>query len=368
MLSSRIPELVDVPPVRRDAPAEGFRRLIGASQPFLDVTQRARLFATTEAPVLVHGETGVGKELLARAIHESGARADGPFVVVNCGGLSGELLASELFGYGDGLLLPAATGATSGNSVLGKIDAARGGTLFLDDVGQMPLELQRFFLRVVEEGEVYPLGAASPHAVDFRLICGADSDLYRETRAGKFRSDLYYRIACATLAMPTLRERSEDLPLLVEAFAQAAAARLGIAPKRFSGEVLEAFGRYDWPGNVRELRNVVDSMVLLMQGEVVDLTVLPVDLKMAVERDGTDSLSFGDGDTSAGLERVERNAIGECLRAHAGNLTRTARELRIARSTLYAKLKKYGLEGNLDSLRFGGAPRRSSFESLQGGS
>ena len=323
----------------------GFGRLVGASEPIQHVVQRARLLSQTDAPVLLHGESGVGKEQLARAIHEEGARRSAPFVAVQCSGISQELLARELFGYVDTPLLGARTDGSTG-----KIEAARGGTLFLKDIGQMPVELQPFLLRVLETAEVYPLGSTVARPVEFRLICSCSSDLLSEVRAGRFRMDLYYRIAWSAVPVPALHERSEDIPLLVEHFAQETTSRLGTGTKRFAPEVLDALTRYCWPGNVRELRNVVESMVLLTPGELVDVTALPDEINIALERESM--LPPANDDSAVGLERVERNAIGECLRAHAGNLTRTARELRIARSTLYAKLKKYGLEGSVGNLRF----------------
>jgi sigma-54 dependent transcriptional regulator, acetoin dehydrogenase operon transcriptional activator AcoR len=318
-----------------------FRSLVGANGTLRDVVERAQRFAASDAPILLHGETGVGKALLARAIHESGSRRDGPFMSVNCAGIGAERLARELFGAVDA--------ADAHGAEVGKLERAKGGTLYLCCLDQLPHELQPVLQRVLETQEVYPVGASSPRAVDFRLICGAEGDLQTQLRDGGLRRDLYYRIAHSSLHVPPLRERMDDLPALVEAFCAEAARSQGTAPKRFDGEVLALLGRYDWPGNVRELRNVVESMLVLCEGDVVQASLAPQELTRPESAlDNLDNLADMDG-----LEAVERRAIEQCLRALGGNLTRTARKLRIARSTLYAKLKKYGLEHHLDTLRVG---------------
>jgi transcriptional regulator with PAS, ATPase and Fis domain len=321
---------------------DSFAHIVGCSEELARAVQTARLLAEVDSPVLLQGETGVGKEVFARALHDGGRCARGPFVAVNCGGLPRDLLASELFGYVDG----AFTGARRGG-MAGKIEAAHGGTLFLDEIGEMPLELQPYLLRVLDGGEVYPLGSNKPRSVCFRLTAASNRDLRTEVTAGRFRSDLFYRVSVTSLLIPALRDRVDDLPALVEHFAAAATAHHQVRRKSFSAAVLSAFARYRWPGNLRELRNVVEAMILLGAGDILGLADLPSELVMALEGAEHDDPAPGAG----GLECLEREAIGTAVRLHRGNLARVARELQIAKSTLYLKMKKYSLEPILEEVR-----------------
>jgi transcriptional regulator with PAS, ATPase and Fis domain len=322
---------------------DGFGRIVGDCARFGEVVERARRLTHVDAPVLLQGETGVGKEVFARAIHESGRHRDAPFVALNCGGLPRDLLASELFGYVDG----AFTGARR-SGMVGKIEAAHGGTLFLDEIAEMPLDLQPYLLRVLEGGEIYPLGSSRPRLVSFRLIAACNRDLRAEVGAGRFREDLYYRLSATSLHIPALRERKEDLPLLVTHFSGQVAAREGIAVKRFRSEVLLTFSRYSWPGNLRELRNVVEIMTLLADGDVVDLAALPPEFPppapVADPR--------GPATVSNGLQGVECDIIGSTLRSHQGNMARAAKDLGISRSTLYLKVRRYNLDSFVSEIRF----------------
>lgn len=322
--------------------SDAFDRLIGTSPALSQVVQRARRLTRVDTPVLLQGETGVGKDVFARALHNSGLHPDGPFVAVNCGGLSRDLLASELFGYVDG----AFTGARRVGMV-GKIEAARGGTLFLDEIAEMPLDLQPYLLRVLEGGEVYRLGSNTPRTVRFRLVTACNSDLRAAVNAGHFRMDLYYRISVTSLHIPALRERSGDLPALIEHFCREAAERHRTRVRPFAPEVHAMFTSYEWPGNVRELRNVVEAMTLLADGEVVGLTELPADLAVS---NGLRPPLPTDG-TFEGLARAERDAIQTAIHMHHGNLSQVAKELRISKSTLYIKMKRYALEGVLTDVR-----------------
>lgn len=324
--------------------ADGFTRIIGRSGGLRQAVHKARLLAQADAPVLLQGETGVGKEVFARAIHDSGRAAHEPFVALNCGALLRDLLASELFGYVEG----AFTGARR-SGMVGKIEAARGGTLFLDEIGEMPLDLQPYLLRVLEGGEVCPLGSNKPRTVRFRLVAACNSDLRSAVRTGRFRMDLFYRVSVTSLLIPALRERAEDIPALVEHFSRGVAERRGELVKDFAPDVLTAFARYSWPGNVRELRNVVEGMALLSEEDVVGLAALPVDLA-APPDEGPLPVT----DTPAahcGLKQVECNAIGAAIRTHSGNLARVAKDLHISKSTLYLKMKKYSLEPMLQEVR-----------------
>ncbi|MEA2697727.1 MAG: sigma-54 dependent transcriptional regulator, acetoin dehydrogenase operon transcriptional [Myxococcales bacterium] len=324
----------------------GFQRLVGGCARFRQVVNRARQLAYVDAPVLLLGETGVGKEIFARALHDGGRCPEAPFVALNCGGLSRELLASELFGYVDG----AFTGARR-TGMVGKVEAARGGTLFLDEIGEMPLDLQPYLLRVLESGEIYPLGSNKPRTVQFRLVAACNRNLRAEVASGRFREDLYYRISATSLQIPALRERKEDLPLLVAHFAAQVTARQGQPAKYFQPEILLALSRYAWPGNLRELRNVVEVMVLLAATETVDLTALPPDFPPQPLDDGGAAKASGLAPTDGGLAEAEREVIDAALHLRRGNLARVAKDLGISRSTLYLKVKKYKLDGIVADVR-----------------
>jgi transcriptional regulator with PAS, ATPase and Fis domain len=332
---------------------DGFGRVVGDCARFGEVVNRARRLTHVDAPVLLQGETGVGKEVFARALHEGGRHGDAPFVALNCGGIPRDLLASELFGYVDG----AFTGA-SRHGMVGKIEAADGGTLLLDEIAEMPLDLQPYLLRVLEGGELYPLGSAKPRLVRFRLIAACNRDLRAEVAAGRFREDLYYRLSATSLHIPALRERKEDLPLLVAHFAHQVAARKGIAVKAFRPEVLMTFSRYSWPGNLRELRNVVEIMALMAEGDVVDLAALPPDFPPPSPGLEPPTIAAG----NSGLQGVERGIIEATIRCHQGNLARAAKDLGISRSTLYLKVKRHGLDTLVTEVRF--AARHSPSSAL----
>jgi sigma-54 dependent transcriptional regulator, acetoin dehydrogenase operon transcriptional activator AcoR len=324
----------------RAEPADHFGAIIGGSALLRQAVHRARMLANLDTAVLLQGETGVGKELFARAIHESGPRKHGPFVAVNCGGLPRDTVASELFGYVEG----AFTGARR-SGMIGKIEAANGGTLFLDEMGEMPLDVQPYFLRVLEGGEVQPLGTHRPRPVEFRLVAASNRDLLAGVGGGRFRSDLFYRISATAVRIPSLRERPEDISTLVDRFCRDVARRHGVPVKRFDGDVLRAFEAYPWPGNVRELRNVVEGLALLTEGDVVGITDLPPNIASTVKRNVESAAS------ETGLEGVERDAIASAIRKHGGNLTHVATRLGISKSTLYLKVKKYSLESVLREVR-----------------
>jgi transcriptional regulator with PAS, ATPase and Fis domain len=324
----------------------GFSALLGRCARFDETIRRARVLTRVDSPILLLGETGVGKELFARAIHAGGRCRDGPFIALNCGGLPRDLMASELFGYADG----AFTGARR-SGCIGKIEAAHGGTLFLDEVSEMPLDLQPYLLRVLEGGEFYPLGSSKSRVVRFRLVAACNRDVRSEVRAGRFRADLFYRISVTSLHVPALRERFEDLPLLVDHFARQMAERHGTSTKTFSPNVLLVFSRYAWPGNLRELRNVVEAMVLGAVGDVVSQDALPPDFPP----------SAGDPPPPErapvrALGDLERDLISSTLELRKGNLTHVAKDLGISRSTLYLKVKRYSLHAVLDKSRVGGRP------------
>lgn len=331
-----------------DAAEKGaFERVVGESTSLLQAVGRAQQLAKSRVPVLLLGETGVGKDVFARCIHESGATRDAPFVALNCGGFSRELLTSELFGYTEGSF----TGARRGG-MIGKIEAANGGTLFLDEIGEMPIDLQPHFLRVLEEGEVYRLGENKPRKVNFRLIAATNRDLRKEIQAGRFRMDLFYRVAVTSINIPSLRERAADIPLLGDYYLQRLSLQHGLEPRSLSPGAVELLRQYGWPGNIREFRNVLESMLLTARGRVLTEADLPMDLvtTLAGSDPAVRDVQGDEGDLTC-LENAEREAILRAIKGCRGNMTAVARELGIAKSTVYVKLKRFGLESYVDDLR-----------------
>lgn len=326
------------------APPDPFAAILGSSPALQQVVERARLLAPARAPILLLGETGVGKELFARALHAAGLDGRGPFIAVNCAGLARDLLASELFGYAEG----AFTGARKGGAE-GKIEAAEGGTLFLDEIGEMPLELQGYLLRALEQHEIYRIGETQPRRVQFRLICATNRELKDEIAANRFRTDLYYRVAVATVRIPPLRERRDDIGLLAEHYLNAFADARGDGPRHFSTRAKTALHDYPWPGNVRELRNVIEAIGLISREPVVEWSALPDELKVSALPRATANKPA----TAGPLFDAETEAIRAALEAEAGNLTRAARRLGIAKSTLYAKLKAHALDRDVELVRRG---------------
>ena len=323
----------------------GFSGIVGGSDALAQAVQKAKLLAKTNVPVLLLGETGVGKENFAQGIHRSGQTVDRPFVALNCGGLSKDLLASELFGHCEGSF----TGARRGGMV-GKVEAANGGTLFLDEIGEMPLELQPHFLRVLESGEIYRIGETAPRKITFKLIAATNRDLRQEIAEGRFRMDLFYRVSVTSIRIPPLRERREDIGPLVAYFIRKFADQYGVDCKQIMPEVVARLESHAWPGNVRELRNVVESMLLTSSAGSLGLDDLPPEIELL--------RICGSGETEmhrpapiGKLEGAELAFIRETLEADRGNLTLVAKHLGIAKSTLYTKLKKYGLDQVVDGVR-----------------
>jgi len=321
-----------------------FGRIVGRDPSLMDAVDRARRVAGSVAPVLLLGESGVGKEVFARSLHEASKVSTGPFVALNCGGLSRDLLTSELFGYADGSF----TGARKGG-MAGKVEAADGGTLFLDEIGEMPLDLQPLFLRVLEEREVCRIGETRARKVDFRLVAATNRDLRREVEVGRFRLDFYYRVSVVGITVPALRERRSDIPELTEHFLTQLAEKHGTPIPRIAPAVLDRLVRHDWPGNIRELRNVIESMILTSSGPELDVHDLPADILSRIE-ERFDSVGVAPGGLTA-IELAERDALLMMIRACRGNLTATARRAGLAKSTVYAKIKKYGLDGALTGSR-----------------
>lgn len=320
----------------------GFDAILGQSAALRAVVDRARRLAESDAPILIEGETGVGKELFARAIHQCSIARAGAFVPVNCGGLPRELIASELFGYADG----AFTGARAKGHA-GKIEAAHGGLLCLDEVAEMPLDLQAFLLRALEDSVVYPIGSNVGRPVQMRLVSMTNRSLAAEVAAGRFRKDLYYRLSALKLNIPPLRDRREDVPMLAEHYCRLSAERLGRPAPTLDRDMIALLCDYWWPGNVRQLRNVIEEMVVTSGRPCLGLEDLPTDLlpgggeipSTATPPVPTTTVSEAPG----GLKSCERIAILSAVRACRGNLTRAARQLGIARSTLYRRLQEHGI-------------------------
>lgn len=306
-----------------------FDNIIGRSDALMSIFRMIEKIANTNSSVLIQGESGVGKELIAKAIHYGSIRADQPFIAINCAALPESLLESELFGYVRG----AFTGAHA--SKTGLFKAADGGTLFLDEISEMPPSLQVKLLRALQEREFIPLGTTKPVTFDARLIAATNRNLEEEIAGHRFREDLYYRLSVFNLTIPALRERREDIPLLVRFFVEKYCRSLNLPAKSVSDEAMQAMINHEWRGNVRELQNAIERSVTLSD-EVIELAHLPQKVREAtpVTRDLTGHILT--------LEELERRYILETLQRVQDDKTQAAVLLGIDLSTLYRKLKKYG--------------------------
>lgn len=309
-----------------------FSHMIGISDGMQDVFEMVRRVAPTEASVLVTGESGTGKELIARAIHQGGPRSKAPFVAINCAAIPANLLESELFGHVRGSF----TGAVRDHA--GKFQQADGGTLFLDEVGEMPIELQPKLLRVLQEMEVEPLGGKA-RSVDVRIIAATNQDVEHAIEEGRFREDLYYRLAVIPIEMPPLRRRAEDIPLLVRHFLE----RFSRAePPDISDEAMACMTAYPWPGNVRELQNAVERLVVLSHGEMIERHHLPD--KLRAQRSSSRSRVVELPAEGYPLEEIEKEAVVQALERCSWNQTKAAVFLQVPRHTLIYRMEKYGIK------------------------
>lgn len=317
-----------------------FEDIIGSTMTLRKTIEKAKNLAISPVPVLIHGETGVGKEMFAKAMHSASKNRNGSLIVLNCGGLSHELIASELFGHAE----DAFTGAAQGGKI-GKIEAADGGTLFLDEIGAMPLEIQTSFLRFLQEGEICRLGENHQRKVNCRIVAATNRDLSHDVKAGLFRKDLYYRISVVSLKIPVLRERKNDIAELARYFTKKIAERDEMKPKNISDEFIATLMKHDWPGNVRELRNIIESAILMCSNNTLTAAHLPEEFQHQTVDDGQITLdNILNEQENLKLDDAERLVIVSTIKATNGNLTKTARRLGIAKSTLYLKLKKYNLD------------------------
>jgi len=312
--------------------------IISRSDRMAEIFQLVGKLADYKTTVLILGESGTGKELIAKALHYNGARQGAPFVAVNCGAIPAQLLESELFGHVRGAFTDAS------HDKAGLFEEADGGTLFLDEIAEMPLPLQVKLLRVLQDEEIRRVGAGSSKKVDVRVISATSRDLAAEAAAGRFREDLYFRLNVFAVALPPLRERIEDVALLVDHFLRKHGARMGRTGVRPSADALQALVRYRWPGNVRELENCIERGLVLCEAGVLDLSCLPETVRRAVgverrESDHRDSLSI-----KSGAVALERDLITRALEQTGGNRTHAARLLEISHRALLYKVKEYGIE------------------------
>ncbi|WP_027184371.1 sigma-54-dependent transcriptional regulator [Desulfovibrio inopinatus] len=313
-----------------------FSGIIGSSRAMRDVLELAATVAPSEATVLITGESGTGKELIAKAVHMASARNAGPLVSVNCAALTETLLESELFGHEKG----AFTGADKRRE--GRFQKAHGGTLFLDEIGEIAPQIQARLLRAIQQGEIQRLGSDDLLRVDVRVLAATNRDLIKEVEAGRFREDLYYRLNVVSIHVPPLRERLDDIPLLVEHFLNVFADKNRKSVRGFTPKAMDMMLKYTWPGNVRELENAVERAVILTQTDRIGENELPLAIMKAYPGESSiPSPMAGDSHT---LEDIEQRAILDTLAACDNNKSEAARRLGITRATLHKKLKRYGVK------------------------
>ena len=331
----------EVEHLRREVRAyKKFGALIGQNSVMWQIYGIIGAVSANKSTVLVTGETGTGKELVARTIHQKGPWADRPFVAINCGAMSETLLDSQLFGHRRG----AFTGAIADHN--GMFQTANSGTLFLDEIAEVPLALQVKFLRAIQEKEVTPLGSSRPVKVDVRIIAASNRNLEEEVKKGTFRDDLFYRLNVVPIHLPPLRERREDIPLLIEHFIATFSTEYKVEPKKVAPEALEKLVSYPWPGNIRELQNVIERMFALSQSKEITLADLPGPIAGFEEK----PVNFQELAELPTLEAMEKSLIAAALRKSHGNKNEAARILAIERQRLYRKIEKYGLETPVQSL------------------
>jgi len=313
----------------------GKHEIVWASRAMEQLMAQVERVAASETRVCILGETGTGKELVARTLHEKSPRRAGPFITLNCAAVPAELIESELFGHEKG----AFTGAAGRH--VGKFEQASGGTLFLDEIGDMPLPMQAKLLRVLEEGEIERVGGAHPIKVDVRVVVATHRNLEELVRQNAFRQDLYHRIYVFPLVLPPLHDRLDDIPALVEHFARQVAAQNGWKEKQFAPEALEELKRYSWPGNVRELRNVIERLLLLAGDGPVNAETV----RLALPQQGAAApAAVASGTLAERVEAFEREVLLAELKRHNHHMTNVARALGLERSHLYKKCQQLGID------------------------
>ena len=319
----------------------GKHEIVWASAAMREVMAQVEHVAASETRVCIRGETGTGKELIARTLHEKSPRHAGPFISLNCAAIPAELMESELFGHEKGSF----TGAAARH--VGKFEQAHRGTLFLDEIGDMPLTMQAKLLRVLEEGEIERVGGDRPFAVDVRVVVATHRNLEEQVRQGTFREDLYHRVFVFPIVLPSLRERREDIRALAEHFVRQLGEQNHWKAKTLSAGAMEALERYAWPGNVRELRNVIERVLLLAPGDAVDAAVVERALPQGVSAVGAASCIDGSDATGSLAQRVEafeRQTLLAELKKNRHHMTNTAKALGLERSHLYKKCQQLGID------------------------
>lgn len=312
-----------------------FERLIGRSPNFEAMLRSARMVASTDVTVLLAGETGTGKEVLAHALQQHSPRANKPFITLNCAALPESLAESELFGHRKG----AFTGAVSNQ--IGRLQAADGGTVFLDEVDSLPLALQAKLLRFLESGEIQPVGDTRTERVNVRVIAASNSDLHGKIARGEFRKDLYYRLNVVPLEIPPLRERGSDILLLLQHYMAQFAREHGITPCQLGKTAVQTLNAYAWPGNVRELRNLCERLSILLQGRLIERDNLP--LEIIGSSAPAQKPAFTLPDLGIQLEQLEIDLIKQALARTQGNRSQSARLLGISRDTLLYRMQKHSI-------------------------
>jgi two-component system NtrC family response regulator len=318
----------------------GFEDVIGHSKALLSVLEQAGRAALSDVTVLIRGETGTGKELVAAGIHQASARRANPFVTINCGAIPAELLESELFGYVKG----AFTGAV--NPKQGRIETASCGTVFLDEIGDLPMGLQVKMLRLLQNREIAKVGSTATETVDVRIIAATHRDLKRMVAEGRFREDLYYRLTVVPIELPPLRQRSEDIPELVQHFLGRAKQRHSRENVKLSASLIGHLSSYEWPGNIRELENIVERLVVLASGDEITEADLP--RALTERRSATDVLHIEMPPDKLNLDCLERDLLQQVLIKFDGNQTRAAHYLELSRKTLIYRMEKHGLRSERD--------------------
>ncbi len=313
---------------------DAFASIIGHSPALESVIRTAQIAAAADVHILIEGETGTGKELMAQALQQSSKRADKPFVILNCAALPAELVESLLFGHEKG----AFTGANERKD--GYVQKAKGGTLFLDEIGELPLSLQAKLLRFVENGECQRVGSHEMEIVDVRVLAATNHNLLQQMNEGKFRQDLFYRLSVVTLRLPSLSERRRDIPELATHFLQQAALRNHTKPCTFSHDALTQFKHYAWPGNIRELKNVCEHVSALLPGEVINKENLPFDIR---ECKPSSSSGYTLPEHGIDMESLEIDLIKQALEHSDGNKSKAAKLLGLSRDAFLYRLKKHNL-------------------------
>ncbi|WP_321415763.1 sigma-54-dependent Fis family transcriptional regulator [uncultured Desulfobacter sp.] len=327
---------ITLPKAQPEERRDPFKNIIGQSNAIVRALDTAKRVADTATTVLITGDSGTGKEILAKSLHDLSSRSKGPFVAVNCGAIARDLIQSELFGYATG----AFTGAKKGGNP-GKFEQASNGTLFLDEIGEMPLFLQVNLLRVLEEGQVTRLGGTKPVSIDVRIIAATNKNLKQLVEEKQFRQDLFYRLNVVRIALPALSDRVDDIPLLAQYFIRKLSKKMGREVRSVEPGFLSALRAYGWPGNIRELKYAIEGAIALMPENHLSVKCLPSDLRQQVS--GYEPVEPVETQTDFTLSSVEKQTIQKAHHHFSGNISKMAKALGIGRNTLYSKLKKYQL-------------------------